>query len=159
MITRSRIHAEDALRKFGRKNIKRQCRAVLGNSAGTILIADRDGYVYARLLRDTGTQLVQARNTVNIQQVSNLPILLEETASGYRVVGIDSNDYRDNPMAGTIGNHATQHLIANFGQGGFDGLPIYNRALIELKAQAQATPDMTLYVNQGRYAWIKWAGG
>lgn len=162
MITQQRLEAERAAREFRRRGARKLLRAVLGSSAGDIDVPERAGYVWVRLMRDTGTQLVAARQMSAIQRVAGLPIIIEETPRGYRVVGIDT-EHRDNPYVNTIGSHASQHILGPNGSGGIDPLPIYNAALIELRVRAQVPPDMTVHVEAGPHCsggvWQYFGGG
>ena len=117
----------------------------LGNNAGTVDHPTRTNFVYVKLHGDDN-QVVEAEAVASFPHQAGIIVAVElvkrNAASRYQVLGIASNImFVGSPWAGTVGEHADQHQRRDLGQGGFDPLDIYNRALVNLRGRAQATPD------------------
>lgn len=167
MTTRSRLNAELATRRYTRRHAREIVTAMLGNNAGTVVAATDTRWYWIRLHGDPN-QVVRAWNTGFVPPIPDLPVDVEIVkANGiteYQIIGVSFNKgIAADVNAGAIGSHALQHQRRDFNAGGFDPLDIYVRALVQLRARAQATPDMTLYVEPGFYplAGVEtyWAGG
>lgn len=169
MTNRTQIDAEQEFTQFvnGERKRTKGIPAELGDGNGVITHPTRSGFVKARLYGDS-RQIISVRDALSVPAVENLPILVEKVITEgkyfYKYVGRnDGMSYASDPMVGAVGSHAPQHLRGDYGTGGFDPVDVYNRALIEVRAQAQATPNMTVYVTPGPYIvdglGHEWAGG
>lgn len=164
---RELIQAEQALGDYTRKHARHILAGVLGNNAGTVDHATRTNFVYVRLHGDAN-QVVEAEAIASFPHTAGIVVAVElvkrNAASRYQVLGIASNIlFVGSPWAGTVGEHAAQHQRRDLGEGGFDPLDVYDRALVNLRGRAQATPNLTLYVERGFYfiggALYEWTGG
>jgi hypothetical protein len=149
--------AVDALTKFhGTLEPKRLIvRAVLGNAAGTVAVPNLPNHVYARIDGDP-SKLVRAQNygaPPVAGTVVSLEIVQNETGRiGYIVLGKSSGvqypGTATTPPA--LGPHHLTHEMQRDG-GGYDGVNVYEEALVMLRANAQATPNLTVKVSRGTY--------
>lgn len=164
---REQLQAETALTQYTQRHARKILTGILGNNSGTVDHATRINFVYVRLHGDPN-QVIEAEAIASFPHVAGLVVAVElvqrDASSHYQVLGIATNIlYVGNPWAGTVGAHAAQHERRDLGTGGFDPLDIYNRALVNLRARAQTTPDFTLYVERGFYFMsgilYEWAGG
>lgn len=164
---RTRLDAEKTVRDYSRRHGKHIYQATLGTPAGTVVHPAGDGWVYAQLHGDQN-QLIRAYNAAKVPNVAGLVVDLElverEAASGYEILGVSTNIiYTNNTWTASVPAHADQHQRRDFGAGGFDPLDVYTRALVNLRARAQATPDLTVYVERGFYfingVLQEWTGG
>lgn len=151
---RTRIQAEQGLRAYTRRHKEITVTATLGTNSGVVDHPTRgDNWIYARLHGDAN-QIVVIREDGVVPHVANLVVELEEvrkTASSYyRVKGLSSRVvYGTNPWSGTVGLHGWTHERQNGSTGGTDPINVYARMVAPLRARAQTTPDMTLYVESG----------
>ena len=128
---------------------------LLGDVEGTVSVSNQAGKVYCRLL-GIGSNLVRAWNAV-VPLVANLRVDVEvERQEGmpddYTVLGVGRvgySGYYNDPRNFVPPHHETHEYTP--GVGGYDIVNVYNRALAELRADAQATPDMTLRISSGLY--------
>ncbi|CAG0948027.1 hypothetical protein ANRL1_04840 [Anaerolineae bacterium] len=165
MITRNRIRAEQSVTAYTRRNARQFMFAKLGNNAGTVEIGTSNR-VFIRLHGDPN-QVTRALNSNSLPLVAGLPVWVEEIHQGggvrYEVIARASEWYQDDPYANAIGDHAWQHARMDFNQGGFDPLELWTRAHPELRGQENATPEMSVWINPGRYPMLGvetwWAGG
>lgn len=156
MTTRSRLNAELATRRYTRRHAREIVTAMLGNNSGTVIASTDTRWYWIRLHGDPN-QVVRAWNTGFVAPVPDLPVDVEIVKSSgitdYQVVGVSLNKgIAADVNAGATGIHALQHQRRDFNTGGFDPLDIYGRAIVQLRARAQATPDMTLYVEPGWFS-------
>lgn len=164
---RTQIQAQQALTDYTRRHARRIITGDLGNNAGVVDHPSRTNYVYVHLHGDDN-QIIEAEAIVSFPHVAGVVVAVEELkrtgTSRWQVLGLASNIvYPNSIWAGTVGEHAAQHQRRDFATGGFDPLDVYTRALVNLRARAQATPDMTLYVERGLYfisgVLTEWTGG
>lgn len=128
---------------------------LMGDVDGTVSIANQTGKVYCRLLGIT-SNLVRAWNAA-APLVADMRVDIEvERQEGmpddYTVLGasrIAYIGYADHPRNYVSPHHETHEYTP--GVGGYDIINVYNRALAELRADSQATPDMTLRISSGSY--------
>lgn len=168
MTTRNQIQAEQAVQGYTRRNARLVFYGALGNNAGTVDHATRNDWVYVRLHGDSN-QVVEAYAAASFPHVNNVVVDVEKVmrkgAPYYQIMGVSAGiTYAtvNNPFAGMPGYHASTHQRRDRNAGGPDPLDIYNRALVNLRARAQATPNMTLYVERGFYvitSFKEWTGG
>lgn len=167
MTTRSRLEAELATQRYTRRHAREIVTAILGNNAGTVVATASTRWYWIRLHGDSN-QVVRAWNTGFVPPVPNLPVDVEivkaNNITDYQIIGVSINKgVAADVNSGATGSHALQHQRRDFNEGGFDPLDIYTRAIIPLRARAQATPNMTLYVEPGFYSMLGvetyWAGG
>lgn len=167
MTARTLIEAESATRRYTRRHAREIVTAMLGNNAGTVIAAVDTRWFWIRLHGDS-SQVVRAWNMGFVPPVNNLPVDIEivrgNGITSYQILGVSINPGAvADVYANATGMHALQHQRRDFNLGGYDPLDIYARALIPLRARAQTTPDMTLYVEPGFYAMngviSYWAGG
>ncbi len=166
-INRSQIDALQAVTRYTQRNARNIITATLGNNSGTVEIANRAGWVWVRLHGDAN-QVVAALAVVSFPKQSGVTVDVElvkrKAASFYQVLGIAASIvYAENPYAGTVGTHATQHLRSDYGLGGIDPLDVYPRMIAPLRARAQSAPDLTVYVEPGdaiiNGVRVEWSGG
>ena len=166
-ITPTRLTAERAAIEYTKRHARKYTIALLGDGAGNVDVTGRDNWVWVRLEAD-GAQLTQAKVKSAIDHVENLAVMVERVltngATNYQVIGLAPvPDYPNSDYDGAVADHSEQHEIRDFGAGGKDKLNIYTRSHVELRARAQATPDMTLFVEHGKYAMngaeVFWTGG
>lgn len=155
-ITPSRLTAERAAIEYTKRHARKYVIALLGDGAGNVDVSGRANWVWVRLEADNA-QLTQAKVKSAIDRTENLAVMVERVltngATNYQVIGLAPvPDYPNSGWDGAVADHAEQHEIRDFGAGGKDKLNIYTRAHVELRARAQTTPDMTLYVEHGKYA-------
>lgn len=163
----SRLTAERAAIEYTKRHARKYIIALLGDGSGNVEVAGRDKWVYIRLEADD-TQLTQAKLKSAIPMTEDIAIMVERVltngATNYQVIGIAPvPDYPNSAWDGSVGDHADNHEIRDFGAGGTDKLNVYTRARVELRARAQTAPDMTLYVEHGKYPMLGvetfWNGG
>lgn len=140
---------------------------ILGDGAGNVTTT-KTGWYFVRLRADNN-KVVKAQNVGNLPPVEATPVdlskVLETGGSHYAILRISGQASFAQGItdSGYVSAHAFQHEWGDFGYGGFDPLSIYGHAVVPLRAQAQAIPDYTLYVNPGFYIngvnEIYWAGG
>ena len=166
-ITPTRLTAERAAIEYTKRHARKYTIALLGDGAGNVDVAGRDNWVWVRLEADD-TQLTQAKVKSAIDRVENLAVMVERVltngATNYQVIGLAPvPDYPNSGYDGAVADHAENHEIRDFGAGGKDKLNVYTRSHVELRARAQTTPDMTVYVEHGKYAMngaeVFWTGG
>lgn len=167
MATRNEIQAIQSVKDYTQRKARRLYYGTLGNNAGTVDTA-RNDWVYLRLHGD-GNQVVEAYAAVSFPRVANVVVDVEKVdrkgASYYQVLGVSAGityASTDNPFPGLPGAHAETHQRRDRNTGGYDPLDIYNRALVNLRARAQAVPNLTCYVERGFYvitAFKEFAGG
>lgn len=167
MATRNEIQAIHSVKDYTQRKARRLYYGTLGNNAGTVDTA-RNDWVYLRLHGD-GNQVVEAYAAVSFPRVANVVVDVEKVdrkgASYYQVLGVSAGityASTDNPFPGLPGAHAETHQRRDRNTGGYDPLDIYNRALVNLRARAQAVPNLTCYVERGFYvitAFKEFAGG
>jgi len=128
---------------------------LLGDIDGTVSVPNQSGKVYCRLL-GLNSILVRAWNAT-VPLVANLRVDVEvERQEGmpndYSVLGIAKVGYGgyENETRFYLPPHHETHEYSS-GEGGYDIVNVYTRALAELRADAQATPDMTLHISAGLY--------
>lgn len=158
-ITPNKNRATNALAAYRQRERKRLHYdfAVLGNNAGTVETAD-DGIIWVQLHGDpnqvcralTASSIPcedgDAGTTVKVEK-------LKRYAGGvrYRVLGLASEIQPGDPRNTLVARHAAQHKYADFNTGGADPVDVHADAVIALRAQPQAAPNMTLYVSPGVY--------
>jgi hypothetical protein len=151
---RTRIQAEQSLRAYTRRHRKETVTAVLGTNAGVVDHPTRgSNWVYARLRGDRN-QIITALEEGTVDHTAGLLVELElvgKTAgSYYRVLGLaTSATYPGNPWGATVRPHGWTHERKDGNTGGNDPVNVYARMVVPLRARAQATPNMTLYVEAG----------
>lgn len=154
MTTRNRLQAEQSLKGYTRRHKPISITAALGTNGGVVDHPTRgDGWVYARLHGDPN-QIVVVREEGAVPHVADVVVELEEvrkTASSYyRVKGLASQVvYSTNPWTQSVGPHAWTHQRVSGQSGGTDPVDVYARMVVPLRARAQATPDLTVYVEAG----------
>lgn len=169
MTTRNEIQAQQAVSDYTRRNARLIYYGALGNNAGTVNHATRNDWVYVRLHGDSN-QVVEAYAAASFPHVNNVIVdvekVLRKGAPYYQILGVSAGiTYAtvNNPFPGMPGYHALTHQRRDFGAGGPDPLDVYTRALVNLRARAQATPDLTVYVERGFYfiggILQEWTGG
>ena len=166
-ITPTRLTAERAAIEYTKRHARKYTIALLGDGAGNVDVTGRDNWVWVRLEADN-TQLTQAKVKSPVDRVENLAVMVERVitngATNYQVIGLAPvPDYPNSGYDGAVADHSENHEIRDFGAGGKDKLNVYTRAHVELRARAQTTPDMTVYVEHGKYAMngveVFWTGG
>lgn len=128
---------------------------LLGDAEGTVSVPGQAGKSYCRLF-GISTYLVRAWNA-STSLVPNLRVDVEvERQEGmpddYIVLGVSKvgySGYVNQPRDYVSPHHETHEYSP--GEGGYDIVNVYNRALAELRADSQATPDMTLRISAGLY--------
>lgn len=146
----------------------RKLQALVGDDTSNIEVPDRAGFVFVRLHGDA-EQIVEAFYGSEIVLVYDQAVeVLERRALGrYEILGIggvayDSISATGDTIYGLLKKHARQHERRNRGEGGSDPVNVYLRMLVELRARAQTTPNLTVYVEYGWYslgAHTLWEGG
>ena len=128
---------------------------LMGDVDGTISVPNQAGKVYCRLLGET-SNLVRAWNST-MPLVVNLRVDIEvERQEGmpddYTVLGVSRTGYGGyiDDTRNYVPPHHETHEYSS-GVGGYDIVNVYTRALAELRADAQATPDMTVAISAGLY--------
>ncbi len=151
MTTRPRLRAERAFSEYTRKHAPQPLTAQLGNNAGLVDHPTRGkGWIYARLLSDPSRLIVASDEGNTVPHEAGIVVQVEWKRAGYyQVLQVMPGLYPDNVWADTVGAHAAQHQRRDLGGGGFDPVDVYTRALVNLRARAQATPDLTLHVERG----------
>jgi len=127
----------------------------LGDVDGTVGVPNQAGKVYCRLL-GIGSNLVRAWNSI-VPLVANLRVDVEvERQEGmpddYVILGVPRTGYvgYENETRFYLPPHHETHEYSS-GVGGYDIVNVYTRMLAELRADAQATPDMTVAISAGMY--------
>ena len=128
---------------------------LLGDVDGTVSVPNQAGKVYCRLL-GIGSNLVRAWNST-MPLVANLRVDVEvERQEGmpddYTVLGVSRTGYGGyiDDTRNYVPPHHETHEYSS-GVGGYDVVNVYTRMLAELRADAQATPDMTVAISAGMY--------
>ena len=128
---------------------------LLGDVDGTVSVPNQAGKVYCRLL-GIDSNLVRAWNST-MPLVANARVDVEvERQEGmpddYAILGVSKTGYvgYENAPRFYLPPHHETHEYSS-GTGGYDIVNVYNRMLAELRADAQATPDMTLTISAGLY--------
>lgn len=167
MTTPSRLKAEKAVGAYTRRHSRKLWTALLGNNAGTVIHTRGESWVYIRLHGDPN-QVVAAYNGAKVATAqANIEVAVERvTLAGkvyYNIVELASAVFSDSDWASTVTEHAPQHQRRDLGEGGFDPLDVYTRALVNLRARAQIPAALTLYVERGFYflsgVLHEWLGG
>ncbi len=129
--------------------------ALMGDGEGTLEVPGQAGKVYVMLYGDID-QTVRAWNRVVSPAVGrrvDVEVIREPgMPDDYYVIGLSRigyGGYGDDPPPGWLIHHAETHERRP--GGGSDVVNVYKRALTELRADAQETPDMTLLVSAGFY--------
>lgn len=168
-MNRPQIKTSDQFKRYRDKERNRTAPipAVLGDGHTHIEVGTEGVYVWARIRGDS-RQIVRVRGVDDMIKLDDTPILVEKVPGDgktvYRYLGRnDSREYSSDSQSAYVGPHAPQHQRGDWGSGGYDPLDVFNRGLIELRGQSQATPDMTVYVTPGEYVmngvWHYWNGG
>jgi len=129
--------------------------ALMGNGAGVVAVPGQAGKVYCRLLGNiqlTVRAWNQQTPLTNDLRVDVRVIREEGMPTDYFVLGLSRvgyEGYRDEAYW-YLTKHGRTHEYDPEGLGS-DIVNIYKRALTELRADAQTTPDMTVYVGSGFY--------
>jgi hypothetical protein len=169
--TRNQINAESIAYEADATERARLRRiiAVVGDGAGNVESA-RVGYVFVRLFNGEG-KMTEARNQSAFLLENNMLVDLLEVrkyARTHYVVAGPSYDFwydidsEEDDIGNSLRAHAPQHERWDRGQGGSDPVDVFTRMLVPVRAQAQTTPDMTLYVAPGFYdlnGYKYWEGG
>lgn len=154
-----RLRAEHGAQKFYNKRQNEPIDALAGDGAGTVDVADRLNWIYVRPGGDSDRVTV-AYNKSAYDFAENDAVLIrwvKRTGLGYYevtgysgavVYDIDDGDDETTTQGG-VKYHAWQHEWWDQGEGGPDALNVHTRMLVQLRAQPQQTPDLTLYVNPG----------
>lgn len=129
--------------------------ALMGDPEGTLEVPDQAGKVYCRLY-GIDSQTVKAWNHTVYPAAGrrvDVEVLREPgMPDDYYVIGLSRigyGGYDDEPPPGWLIPHAETHERRP--GGGTDVVNVYKRALTELRADAQSTPNMTVYVSAGFY--------
>lgn len=174
-MTDKRLKAERATLAVlrGEREPFRYPQAVVGDDSSGIY-APRPGWVYVRLHGDPDAviEVFNPRTALASGMVVDLERINVPGAPYYQIRGVSSyiwygdsfgqTQFYQSGITGNIAAHAAQHRRGDFGTGGFDPLDIEARMLMPLRAQAQATPAMTLYVGAAYYyvnSFKRWTGG
>lgn len=159
--TRPQIAAEKSLGGYTQRHARKLYIGELGNNSGTVDDTARttsgQDFVFVRLNQDAN-QVVSALAAASFPHIADVIVVLElverKGAPYYQVLGIAPNivySTADTTWSGVPGEHASQHERRDRGAGGFDPLDVYTRALVNLRARAQITPDLTVHVERGFY--------
>lgn len=168
---RERLDAERTAGDYVNSAKRRVLQAVLGDGAGNVVVPNRAGWVFARL-HGNQNYVIKAWSPNSIPFVNDLVVDVELSFTSvmpyYVVLGrstvirYDQDPFMSSGITGAAGQHASQHVRRDRNAGGYDPLDVYTRALTTLRAQAQSTPDMTVFVASGYYyidGFNLWAGG
>jgi len=128
---------------------------LLGDVDGTVSVPNQSGKVYCRLL-GISSNVVRAWNA-SVPLVANLRVDVEvERQEGmpddYAIIGVAKVayvGYGDKSRFYVPPHHETHEYSS--GVGGYDIVNVYTRMLAELRADAQATPNMTVAISAGMY--------
>jgi hypothetical protein len=143
--------------------------ALIGHPDGTVWVADRKGYIWARLGGENG-KIIQVWLGGKLLPAYNMPVLVWRppyNPSAYDVVGLQTSallttgsgdeediDYDPN----TIGPHTKQHRLYGGDVDWIDG-----QRLLPLLAWPTSPASMYVYINPGWYPYQNggkyWAGG
>lgn len=159
--TRPQLNAEKSLGGYTQRHARKLYIGELGNNSGivddTARTTSGQDFVFVRLNQDAN-QVVSALAATSFPHVADIIVILElverKGAPYYQVLGIAPNIVYSTATAtwsGVPGEHASQHERRDRNAGGFDPLDVYTRALVNLRARAQTTPDLTLHVEHGFY--------
>lgn len=166
-MNRLRLRAEHGAQKFYNRRQNEPLEALAGDGAGNVEVAGRWPFVYVRL-NGNGNEVDQAEYRSTIELTENTAVKVQwvkRTGLGYyTIVGFSASMLYDPATSpdSSVAKHASQHERRDWGQGGFDPLDVYVRMLEQLRAQPQATPNLTLYVTPGTYyisTYKFWPGG
>lgn len=128
---------------------------LMGDPAGTVAVTGQSGKVWCRLFgkdsasvrawNSTAPLINDLRVDVEVERQEGMP-------ADYFVLGVSRvgyGGYADKARHYVPPHHETHEYLP--GVGGYDIVNVYNRALAELRADAQVPPDMTLTISSGLY--------
>lgn len=153
-----RLRAEHAAQKFYNRRQNEPVEALVGDGTGNVDVASRANWLWVRIAGDAYrvTTAYNASDHVFAEDDSVNLLWVKRTGLGYyEVTGYsgavvyDIDDSGGGSTGSGVKAHAWQHERRDLGLGGFDPLDVYARMIIPLRAQPQATPDLTLYVREG----------
>lgn len=142
-----------------RKNLT----AIIGNGQGVVNVANRPGYVYARLQTSAGTETVIHLYAPNVRHMNNNPVEIQKNQHGfYETVGVDSQGgpaFWSGFSTGGGGPHAESH-----GLYGDDPLWVDTRQLTLFLVHPTNPPSLSVDMEPGIFrnmagAWVDFIGG
>lgn len=150
--------ATRALREvFDAKQTRLKYRpALAGDGGGTVDVADDPGFIWCRYSADQ-SKVSKVFNIIAPGIPEDFPILVGKRfpdAENEEVLFINWTLYReiitqDTVDSFTTGNHGESHNAAE----GNDPAPIDLRNIVEMRGRAQATPDLTVFVEEGQFVF------
>lgn len=128
--------------------------ALAGDGGGTVDVADDPGFIWCRYSADQ-SKVSKVFNIIAPGIPEDFPILVGKRfpdAENEEVLFINWALYQriitqETVDGFTTGNHGESHNAAD----GNDPAPIDLRNIIEMRGRAQATPDLTVFVEEGQF--------